>query len=59
MYKARTVDAVELVSRLEKKLQRKAKYQAERRHAREIKHALIDFRGISFAALHEDILYYR
>ena len=59
MYKANTVEATELVSRLEKKFQRKAKYQTERRHAREIKHALIDFRGISFAALHDDVLQYR
>jgi uncharacterized protein (UPF0305 family) len=59
MHKANTLETNELISRLERKFQRKAKYMAERRQARYIKSALTDVRGIKVNILYEELPQYR
>ena len=59
MYKANTIETNELISKLERKFQRKAKYEAERRQSRDIKNALIDFRGTKLDMFYEELPQYR
>lgn len=59
MYKANTVEPQELTAKLERRFHRKAKYEAARRQARQVKYALSDIRGSSMDALYEELPSYR